>query len=173
MVEDITIRAGGLFNPLIAALITAHCRVRLNRLEHNYTALHSATDGIICAAKHAPKTSDKSLGGVTIEATGDACILRPKLYIMYSKLSATGERPKVASLREGWGVEKYALHGFRGRLEDLERMLLNGVSEYEYTHVVGLKESLRSKQGWRANDFIPRVGHLHLTEDNDGGPIEK
>jgi len=164
LVEDITVRAGGLFNPFIAALITGHCRVALCRLEHRYTALHSATDGIICSAKAAPKTSDKSMGGITIEARGDALILRPKLYVMYMRGKIQESGNIVPSLREGWKVAKYALHGFRGKLEDLERMLIDGGEEYKYTHVVGLKESLRSKQGWRANDFIPRVGHLHFKE---------
>jgi hypothetical protein len=161
---DTSLRAGGLFNPFIAALITGHTRARLCGLERSYSALHSATDGIITAHKKAVSL-DNGLGGITQESAGSVVIVRPKLYVIYTRnenlaiKDAAGNKRSSTTLR-GEYIAKYALHGFRGTVEQLEDMLQKGKTEYEYTHVVGLKESLKTSLG-RANDFIKRTGNLN------------
>lgn len=165
------LRAGGLFNPFIAACITGHTRSRLCTLEHTYSAVHSATDGIIAPAKNTRSIrthADGSLGSLSIESSGDALIVRPKLYVIYAESTKLQDRVTEKPLKSNYirgaksYIQKYALHGFRGRITDLENMLQSGLNEYEYMHVVGLKESLRSTQDWRANDFIERTGVLHV-----------
>lgn len=167
-ITDVSLRAGGLFNPFIASCITGHTRARLCFLEHEYGALHSATDGIIALKKRTKAIrTGVGLGDLSIEATGDALIVRPKLYIIYgetTKLTSreTGEPLHSAYIRgRRSAIQKYALHGFRGRVGELETMLQHGVNEYDYTHVVGLRESLRTKLG-RANEFIKRTGKLNV-----------
>lgn len=168
LITDTTLRAGGLFNPFIAACITGHTRSRLCLLEHEHTAVHSATDGIIASKKNtrAIKLGTK-LGDLSIEASGDALIVRPKLYIIYSDTTKLRQRDSNKLLKsevrrgERTYISKYALHGFRGRVGELEHMLKKGVTEYQYTHVVGLRESLKTKLG-RANNFIQREGKLNV-----------
>lgn len=160
-ITDISLRAGGLFNPFIAACITGHTRARLCSIERKYSAVHSATDGIISDVRDNIPVGN-SLGELSIEAEGDALIVRPKLYVIYSRKSTSGNKELPASrYKPGKYVLKYALHGFRGTLETLEDMMREGRTEYEYTHVVGLKESLRTSLG-RANDFIKRTGTLNV-----------
>jgi hypothetical protein len=169
-VADIAWKAGGLYNPFIASLITAHCRARLVRLEHRYSSLHAATDGLIVPYDRSIR-SDKRLGGLTIEAEGDVVILRPKLYIVYSTAAPDDRHPASLAFR-GKRIEKYALHGFRGKVQELERLLMSGEREYTYTHVVGMKEKLRGgtykapdgkmKPLTHANDFIQRLGQLNF-----------
>jgi hypothetical protein len=157
---DTSLRAGGLFNPFLAACITAHTRARLCQLESKYSAVHSATDGIISNVRKSLPNGDGELGSVSLEAEGDALVLRPKLYVIYSRQrTADGKELQPSKYLHQRFIRKYALHGFRGSLESLETMLKEGKTEYEYTHVVGLKESLRTSLG-RANDFIKRRGTL-------------
>jgi len=162
-IADTSIRAGGLFNPFIAALITGHTRARLCGLERKYSAIHSATDGIVSTVFPVSAEGKRALGDLTIEASGDALIIRPKLYIIYKRCDDK-ELLKSRYLPKH-RIVKYALHGFRGSIEDLEKMLVSGKTEYEYTHAIGLRESLRTSLG-RANDFIKRRGNLNVTLSN-------
>ena len=74
-------KAGGMFHPFIASLITGHCRAKLHALEHKYKAIHSSTDGIICLKK---PHDIKGLGGIKSEFIEKILILRNKLYIIYT-----------------------------------------------------------------------------------------
>lgn len=68
---------GGLYHPTVATLITGSVRAKLHALEHDAHAVHSATDSI--------KTDrffeiNSGLGGLTLECSGPAVVVRGKLY---------------------------------------------------------------------------------------------
>lgn len=142
--------AGGLFNPFIASLITGHTRAYIHSLEFHLKSIHTSTDGIMTQASRRtlkPLLSE-GLGGISIEAQGDALILRNKLYIIYTqneKKAAKNKqgKPLRSSVRKGMFIAKYALHGFFGDVLLLEQMIRKGVREYEYVKVNKLKESFR------------------------------
>lgn len=168
LLADSALLAGGLFNPFIACLITGHTRAYIHRLEHKYQALHTSTDGIKSQIK--PKKNDlapKSLGGLSAEAgveeKVDTLILRNKLYIDYAPLTkADKKNPKVlrSQVFKGKKIFKYALHGFHGSVQVLEKLWHTGEREYEYVKVNKLRESLR--RNLQVNDFVTRPGTLHL-----------
>lgn len=160
LIEDSSIVASGLFNPFIATLITGHTRAYLHRLEHQYSALHSSTDGIMTLTK---PVELPGLGGLSIEAFGDALILRNKLYIIYASLEA-GDLENVKIIKSkvyaGKKIIKYALHGFHRDANTLELMWRDGIREYEYIKVNKLRESLR--RNLQVNDFVTRPATLTL-----------
>lgn len=141
--QDLTLEAGGMFQPFIASLVTGSVRARIHRLEHKHKALHTATDGIITKDRRFPKK--KSLGSVNIEAEGDLLLCRNKLYILYD---------------EHGNIVKSALHGFRGGVEKLHDMMRSGERAYEYKRMVKLREAVRS--GWQVNDWRDFKGTLNL-----------
>lgn len=156
--------AGGLFHPFIGTLITGQVRAWIHDLEHKYSALHTATDGIFTTARNA-RLSNK-LGGLKLEAYGDLLLFRNKLYILY------GKKGKIKSSVFGnRSIIKYALHGFRGTVYSLERIYATGSTEYEYKKVNKLRESLRS--GLTVNKFEHRTAQLTLndeeTEEKENG----
>ncbi len=127
-------RAGGLYHPPIASLITGFVRAKIHAMEHKYQALMTSTDGIF--AYEPPDSSDvgKHLGGLTVQK-GDLKIWRERLYIFREYGS---DKPKAA------------FHGFRGRLEDLDAIpLTNARFEYEATQMVTMKLSTKALQGVR------------------------
>ncbi len=156
LIEDSSIVASGLFNPFIASLITGHTRAYLHRIEHENKALHSSTDGIITQRK--PKEIP-GLGGLSIEAEGDALILRNKLYVIYAPRKR-GSKKLKSKVYRGKEIIKYALHGFHGDVNTLEVMWKRGIREYEYTKVNKLRESLRRKL--QVNDFVKNTATLTL-----------
>jgi hypothetical protein len=152
--------AGGLFNPFIATLITGHTRAYIHRLEHQYNALHTSTDGIFTQTK--PMEKD-GLGGLSIEAHGDLLLFRNKLYIIYAPIEKTDRHNKNlirSSIFSGKKVVKYALHGFHGKLAVLEKMYQKGVKEYDYIKCNKLRESLR--RGLQVNKFESRTSKLNV-----------
>lgn len=163
---DSSVQAGGLFNPFIASLITGHTRAFIHRLEHDYNALHTSTDGIQTQEK--PRSLRRygipgTLGSVSIEARGDCLILRNKLYILYRRIQR-GDRRNRKILRSkvypGKVIAKVALHGFHGSAHTLEQMYAKGIREYEYIKVNKLRESLR--RNLAVNDFVTRSAVLNL-----------
>lgn len=188
---DASLQAGGLFNPFIASLITGHTRAFIHRLEHEYNALHTSTDGIQTQKK--PERLRKyglpgTLGSVSIEARGDSLILRNKLYLLYARMVRGDNRnPRIlrSILYTGKKIIKYALHGFHSTPQVLEQLWKTGVREYEYVKVNKLRESLRRKL--TVNDFVTRSAALQLpgeakkskrrslnsTEGNHGGMGQK
>lgn len=145
--------AGGMFHPFIASAITAHTRARIHRLEHQYKALHTATDGIF--TKKAPKPSSEKLGAVAVEAHGELLLVRNKLYILYAK---NGETPSKAF--KGKRICKYALHGFQGSVHDLERLIATGRRRYSVNRPNTLKVSL--SRGLQVNKFERKEMRLHV-----------
>lgn len=120
--------AGMLFNPFWAAQITGHCRARLHQLEHTYSAIHSSTDSILTQARNI--STGHRLGDLEVKAEGTLTVLRNKLYI----------------LKAGAQIEKFALHGFRGRVADLERLIEKGGASYKVMHMWRPRESRRQDQ---------------------------
>jgi hypothetical protein len=160
---DLDVIAGGLFNPFIASLITGHTRAFIHALEVEYRALHTSTDGIMTQSKGV-ELSD-ALGGLSIEAKGDAEILRNKLYIIYSKNRDTAAKdrkgkPIASKIHKGQYIQKYALHGFFADVLTLEQMVNKGIREYEFTKVNKLRESLR--RGLKVNRFEKQKRILNL-----------
>ena len=159
--------AGGMFHPFIASAITAHTRARIHRLEHHYKAIHTATDSVFTFADpvKARRTRDpdlrvggNGLGSLEHEITGDLLLVRNKCYIIYAP-DGSIESKAFAGKRIG----KYALHGFQGTVNELEKMVATGRRKYTYTHANRLKESI--SRSLEVNDFVQRDGLLRV------GPI--
>lgn len=159
LIEDVSLIAGGLFNPFIATLITGHTRAYIHQLEHKYQAIHTSTDGIFTQVKPKEKSG---LGGVSIEAHGDLLLFRNKLYIFYGSSDKPKSEKLYSTIFKKREIIKYALHGFHGTLETLEKMYQNGIYEYEYIKVNKLRESLR--RGLAVNKFESRRATLNLPE---------
>ena len=92
-------KAGGLYHPPIASLITGYVRARIHLLEHKYQAVMTSTDGFFAYKAPDPTDCGTYLGGLTV-ATGDLSAWRERLYSF-----APADDADHA---------KYALHGFRG-----------------------------------------------------------
>lgn len=167
--------AGQMYNPFIATLITGKVRALLYDLEVKYEALHSATDSI----KTRKKIFEKSgLGGWKEECHGRCWIFRNKLYLHFTKKNPTDhdfsgkerectlcKKPFYKHLREkGQSLEKVALHAYKGTVENLfnkrRDLLRDGKMDYEFQHVVGLREGMRQKE--TPADFVMRSEVLNL-----------
>ena len=133
--------AGGLFQPMIATLITGFGRAYLHRLEHKYKAIHSSTDSVKFNAERLSKEKFESyqrklagnkdkgvLGDVNVEVIGKCIILRNKLYLHYNQ--------------EGV-IEKQAFHGFAGRTQELLQVLNSKNCDYTVKKILKVRESFR------------------------------
>lgn len=128
-------QAGGLYHPPIAALITGFVRAKMHTLEHRYDAVMTSTDGFFARHKPDPADIGTDLGMLTVEK-GDLSIWRERLYDF---------RPaNIAS------KAKYALHGFRGSIDELRRIPLTvGAYSYRAQQVITNKLSLKAFRGVR------------------------
>lgn len=161
--------AGGLFHPFIASGITAHTRAYMNRLEHRFSAIHTATDGIythntptleaeVQASNKAENVGiDNDLGVLEYEGVGDLLLLRNKLYVLY-----TNEQTSQPSTFENRYVLKAATHGFQGSIAQLEELVRTGKREYQVTKPNTLKESQR--RGLEVNRFETRTLTLNVDQ---------
>lgn len=152
-------RAGGLYHPFIAGLITGHTRAHMHEVEHEYESIHTATDGIFAPGKHTG-AAQKSLGAVVSEGHGDLALLRNKLYIFYT--ATPDEHTYPSGVFEGRHILKCARHGFQGRVVDLERMLISAERSYRVNKPVKLKTAL--KQGVDPNKFVVSERQLRNIE---------
>jgi hypothetical protein len=161
-------KAGILFNPFIASLITGWCRAKIHELEHKYKSIHTSTDGIICLTK--PKEV-KGLGGISVEKIDLILIIRNKLYIIYTldKNLALKINDKCvdSSIYPDYYIKKYAHHGFHGDIFELEKLIKKGRKKgsfdditYKYKHVNKLKESFR--RNLTPNLFCDIRGKVYL-----------
>jgi hypothetical protein len=152
------ITAGGLFNPFVASLITGFPRAWIHKMEHDYRAIHTATDGIFTQIK--PKEIP-GLGGQSLDAEGDALIFRNKCYIVYGprQKPKNGKKSLHSSIFPNKDIIKYATHGFHGRIFDLEKLYSQGKSDYHYVKVNKLRESLR--RNLTVNKFEQRKATLN------------
>jgi len=151
--------AGGMFHPFIASAITAHTRAGIHCYEHDYKALHTATDGIFTQAKRLP-SARKGLGSLSVEAKGDLLLVRNKCYILYSPDGETQSRAF-----KGKRISKYALHGFQGSVHDLERLIATGRRKYEVNRPHRLRESIKRKltpNKFERREYTLKVGEIPL-----------
>lgn len=143
-------RAGGLYHPFIASMITGYTRgKKMHPLEHKYRALHTATDGIFAGGVHNGAKA-KSLGAIVSEGHGDLALLRNKLYIFYT--DEASEDTYESKVFSGRHILKCARHGFQGSVVDLERMLVSTDRTYKVNKPNKLKSSI--KQGLTPNEFL-------------------
>jgi len=103
-----TWRAGGMYHPFLACLITGFVRAQLHAMEHLTRSLHSSTDAVKTQInpREVREFIGEGLGKWSVEiGPSSLLLLRPKLYI---------HEPSAAG-----GKVKYALHGFHGDLKAL------------------------------------------------------
>lgn len=165
--------AGGMFHPFIASAITAKPRARIHRLEHEYQALHTATDGVFTQRRVTrganfdlqPGKGKTRLGSLTVEAEkATLLLLRNKTYVLYA---AKGPKTTPSVVFKGRHIRKFALHGFQGSVTDLERLAATGKRTYTVKRANRLKESVKRKL--TPNDFVTkqftlRVGPLAVNK---------
>lgn len=142
-------RAGGLYHPFIASLITGHTRAAIHSLEHEYEAIHTATDGVFVPGYH-QGAKQKTLGAIVAEGHGDLALFRNKLYIFYTDVEGQDGYP--SQVFAGRQVLKCARHGFQGRVIDLERMLVSPHRNYKINKPIKLKTALRTND--TPNKFV-------------------
>jgi len=164
---EIKWKHGPLHHPFAATLITGHTRAVMHRLEHETTAIHTATDGVFCGANNSPESGlfswspQTGLGAIESEGRGmELCMLRNKLYLLYSKKPEDGF---TSFVRPDRFVVKYAAHGFQGGPKILENLAMTGDREYEINTPNTLKMAL--KQHTTPNKFELRKRNLNI------GPI--
>lgn len=125
-------KAGGLYHPPIASLITGFVRAKIHHMEHDYQSIMTSTDGMFALEPPRPGDIGTQLGDLTAQY-GDLDIWRERLYVFRSN-----DLPKP----------KAAFHGFWGSLAQLEAVpLASGLYEYQSRHMVTLKESLKAFGG--------------------------
>ncbi len=124
-------KGGGLFNPLIATLITGFSRAYMFDFEVKYNSIHTATDSIMT---YEDIPTGKELGDFRLEDQGDVIIFRSKLYIFFGK------------------TLKYARHGFHGSIQTLLSMFIKKEKTYKATRFINIKESMRCKDR-KAGEF--------------------
>ncbi len=109
-------KAGGLYHPGFAALITGFVRAKIHGMEHKYGAIATSTDGIFAYSKPDENDVGQELGKLDCEV-GKLRILRER---DYSFRPNDGSKPK------------YAFHGFRGTKEQFDRIPLKADFTYKY-----------------------------------------
>lgn len=150
--EATELLAGSMFHSFIASTITAHTRAYMHRIEHEYKAIHTATDGIFSKCKRIKRIDGypkSGLGSLEIEYRGDLCLLRNKCYILYS-----GQGKTKSQYFRGKRIAKYAKHGFQGTVYDLERLIAHNKRKYTVNKPNRLKQSLQ--RGLQVNKFEKR-----------------
>jgi hypothetical protein len=149
-------RAGGLYHPFIASLITGHTRASIHALEHQYNAIHTATDGIFVPGKIEGNTK-KSLGATVCEGQGDLVLFRNKLYIFYT--DQKNKDSYESKVYKGRYILKCARHGFQGAVADLERMASEGSRVYKTNKPIKLKTAI--KRNDTPNKFVITERQVH------------
>jgi hypothetical protein len=152
-------RAGGLYHPFCAGLITGDTRAVMHDKEHHFKALHTATDGIFAPGEH--KGEPKKLGAFVDEGFGDLALLRGKLYIFYSKTPTKKSKP--SQMFEGMHILKIAKHGFQGSDLDLERILVSRMRKYRVNKPLKLKTAIKRKED--PNKFVNSIRSLRNIAD--------
>lgn len=125
-IQDKVFRAGGLFNPFIASLITGMVRVKLHQLEHKFKSIHTSTDSILTLkeAKTGP-----NLGDLKFEHLGPILLVRNKLFIHWD---------------QDGHIIKEALHGFQSNVKTLLNLEKTRKTSYKIRRMVRLKETFKN-----------------------------
>lgn len=168
--------AGGMFHPFIATDITGHTRARIRRMEKEWSAIHTSTDGILTDRKlryssrqyHDVLPSQKSareLGRITVEAESTtALIVRTKLYVLYTD-APIKDKTTPSSVFKGKHILKFASHGFQGKVSDLERMMVSGLRKYKIKRANTLKATLNYNATAKAKGRALKVVNNFETHD--------
>lgn len=150
-------RAGGLYHPALASLVTGAVRARIHQYEHKYQSLMTSTDGFLSLVPPDHTDIGDEFGRLKVKE-GTLSIWRERLYLF----QPPAEDPI------------YALHGFRGRLDDLRAIpLAPGRYDYKATQMVGLRDSLHLHAGERylPGQFARLPYQLDLTNVSARSPI--
>lgn len=147
--QDFDWRAGGLYHPPIASLITGYVRAKIHRLEHKYESLMTSTDGIFGMLPPDPTDLGKRLGDLTVKH-GALKIWRERLYIFFPDDACVCDSSDIEHARDCPAAPKWAAHGFRARMRELDAIPLQH-GEYAYTgrQMVTLKLSTIGLNGER------------------------
>jgi len=153
--NEIRYRAGGIYLPHVGAWITSLCRAKLHQLLHEYEAIDCATDSLKTIQK---AKEGKKLGELKLEAEGLLLLIRPKLYVVFSKevqqevfdkhngdlRNYLNQNPKDLDLKRG--ITKYALHGFWGDINTLLELYVQKENKYIVKHMTKIRESLKQRK---------------------------
>lgn len=133
-------RAGGLYHPPIASLITGSVRAKIHRLEHKYQSLMTSTDGFFATEPPDPTEIGNELGQLSVEK---------------GKLRIWRERTYVFTPYDGTS-ETFAMHGFSGTKEQLLRMPMDAgaIFMYDAQQMVTLRLSETAYRGTQPGEFI-------------------
>lgn len=132
--------SGGLYNPFIGALITAHCRARLHTNEHLLQAIDCSTDSIKSPVYD--KNFEKDyLGRMRLESY--ECKQCKK---KYNKFQGVFVRNRLNLLLCKFGhIVKGAMHGFWGNKEELLNLYKNKLTTYQVTRMPLIREGLKQE----------------------------
>lgn len=159
--QDYDYQAGGLYHPPIASLITGFVRAKIHRLEHQYNAIMTSTDGFFSTRAPEPETIGNELGQLDSHK-GTLKIWRERLYIFYPENCGIGRCFKKH--------RAYALHGWRGKVAELSRVPLDGGNLFGYvgSQMVTLKIAARTGGGTLSpGEFVSRDFDLKLAHGPD------
>jgi hypothetical protein len=170
--NNILYRAGGLYLPHVGSWITSMARARLHQDLHRYEAIDCATDSFK-TVHIAPE--DGALGGLKRECRGLLLLVRPKVYVMFDE-RIQDDVERCGDLREYLrgnmqqalqGVQRYAMHGFWGNLEQLLELYARKDNEYIAEHMTKIRESIRQQKQPRVMETQKRG--LHVDWENERG----
>lgn len=149
-----TIRGGVIFHPLIASLITGFVRAYVHDIEHSCCALHTSTDGFITKQSdvHTRFVGVNGLGGLKKEYEGDVLIVRPKVYVIFDKLSIDCHHKFELNHEEAIickychaKVLKAAMHGFYGSTQLLLNLWKGQKTNYSVNRMMRLREATKRR----------------------------
>lgn len=169
-------KAGGMYLPHVGSWITSQTRAILHRDLHLFQGLDCATDSF--------KTSQdlpvsQKLGLLKKECEGFLVLLRPKLYVMFSKdrqkeILQYGDFVKYLQVeRRSFRSEdfvKYALHGFQRNVDTLLQMIEENRHEYYSRHMTTIREALRQHKQPRL--MITQKRGLNMNWQKLNKPLE-
>lgn len=161
-------KAGGLYHPALASLVTGSVRARIHAYEHKYRSLMTSTDGFLSLTPPDPADIGSDFGRLKVKQ-GSLSIWRERLYLF-----ETDDHVKCHHENNQYDCHVFALHGFRGRLDDLRTIPLRpGKYEYQATQMVGLRDSLHRHNGkrYQPGQFVTLPYEVDLTNVSERSPI--
>jgi len=161
-------KAGGLYHPALASLVTGSVRARIHAYEHKYRSLMTSTDGFLSTVPPDPGDIGTGFGTLKVKQ-GSLKVWRERLYLF-----ETDDHAKCDHDRGVYDCRAFALHGFRGRLADLTQVPLEpGRYKYKATQMIGLRDSMHEHGGRRyePGQFATIPFELDLTTVNARSPI--
>ena len=167
-------RAGGLYLPHVASWITSMCRARLHSDLHRYNGIDCATDSFKITQEIA---ESNALGGLKLECEGLLLLIRPKVYVMFSR-EVQKEAESHGDLREylkqnlerldlAEDVVRYATHGFWGTPRQLLELYVEKGNVYTVQHMLKIREAIR--QNKQARVMESQLRHIGVNWENEYG----